>query len=274
MARPLRICFPGALYHIITRGNGRKPIYRDDADRVHFLWILERVVDRYAWLCHAYVLMTNHYHLVVETPTGNLPIGMRQLNGRHAQSFNARHDGCGHVFQSRYRSILIERDSQLLENCRYVVLNPVRAGICRHPGEWPWSSYRATAGEAAAPAFLCTSGVLGQLGKTRAQAEAAYREFVAAEIPSALDIVGERAGRDVFLRDTFGFDPPIPEIPRVQIEPLRRPLREIFDHETAPVLAAYRTHGYTLREIAEHLGCHYSTVSRELHDEEAELRVR
>jgi putative transposase len=262
------------VYHVISRGNARQAIFRDDADREYFLGILEGVVFRHEWLCHAYVLMGNHYHLIVETPKPNLPIGMGQLNSEHAQSFNARYDRCGHVFQSRYRSILIERESQLLSNCRYVILNPVRAGLCTQPGEWPWSSYLATAGEAPVPRFLCTDVILGMFARSRAQAQAAYRAFVAEALPLEPDVVGERVGGEAFLRDRFGLDVPIPEIPRVQIEPLRRPLDEIFDHEPAPVLAAYRKHGYTLREIASHLGCHYSTVSRELRDEEADARVR
>jgi REP element-mobilizing transposase RayT len=133
MARPLRIAVAGGLYHLITRGNARERIYLDDLDREIFLDRLAHSVERYGWLCHAYCLMDNHYHLLVETPQPNLSIGMRQLNGLYAQTFNSRHDRCGHVFQVRFRSIFVEKDSHLLSCCRYVVLNPVRAGICEHP---------------------------------------------------------------------------------------------------------------------------------------------
>jgi len=127
MARPLRIEYDRAVYHITSRGNARKAIYGDDADREIFLETLHKVTKRYNWLCHAYCLMNNHYHLVIETPDGNLSRGMRQLNGVYTQRYNARHYSVGHIFQGRYKAILIQKDSHLLEVSRYVVLNPVRA---------------------------------------------------------------------------------------------------------------------------------------------------
>lgn len=257
---------------MISRGNAGERVFRDDFDKSRFLTTLAQVVDRFGWLCHAYCLMDNHYHLVVETPRPNLPIGMRQLNGLHAQRFNRRHRRCGHVFQARYRSILVERESHLLEVVRYVVLNPVRAAICTDPKAYPWSSHPATAGLIPAPAFLCTDWILGQFGRRRRTAESSYRAFVAAGRVGAMEVkvLGERLGTERFLRDRFGFDAPLEEVPRVQVEPLRRPLGEIFaSGDVAPVASAYRRHGYTLREIAEHLGCHYSTISRRLRREEA-----
>ena len=145
MARPLRIEYPGALYHVTSRGNARAPIYKADADRETFLDVLERVTERFNWLCHAYCLMDNHYHLMIETPDGNLASGMRQLSGVYTQRFNRRHKRVGHVFQGRYKAILVDRDSYLLELCRYVVLNPVRAKMVRSARQWRWSSFRATA---------------------------------------------------------------------------------------------------------------------------------
>jgi putative transposase len=272
MARPLRICIPGGLYHVIARGNARAPIHRDDADRFAFLRILARVVDRFGWLCHAYCLMWNHYHLVVETPRPNLPTGMQQLNGPYARWFNDRHDLCGHVFQARYRSILVQKDDHLLALCRYVVLNPVRAGLCRAPDEYHWSSYRATAGMAPAEPFLTTDWLLGWFAGTRAAAQARYRAFV---VEDNTDVVagrvrGERLGGTALLKASFGLEPPLAEIPRVQVEPLPPALAQIFAGDpAAPVSTAYRRHGYTLQAIAEHLGCHYSTVSRRLRREEA-----
>src|SRR5207247_381934 len=146
MARPLRLSYPGALYHVTARGNARQAIYTDDADRQMFLLVLEDVETRYHWLCHAYCLMDNHYHLLLETPQGNLSAGMRQVNGVYTQRFNRRHGRVGHIFQGRFKAILVERESYLLELCRYLVLNPVRAGIVRQPERYRWSSYRATAG--------------------------------------------------------------------------------------------------------------------------------
>jgi REP element-mobilizing transposase RayT len=275
MARPLRLCFPDARYHVIARGNSDGAIYVDDLDCEFFLGEFSRVVERYSWLCHAYCLMTTHYHLVLETPLANLPVGMQRLNGGHASRFNERHGRTGHVFGSRYRSILIEDARYLLAVCRYIVLNPIRAGICDRPEDWPWSSYRATAGLEPTPRFLTTETILAEVGgDTYPAAQAAYREFVAAGIDEALAerVRGERLGSDGFLRQRFGIDPPLAEIPRVQIEPERRQLAEIFAEERFAVACAYRSHGYSLAEIAAHLGCHYSTVSRRLAREEQELR--
>jgi REP element-mobilizing transposase RayT len=257
---------------VIARGNARQPIVVDDTDRGFFLRVLDQVVKRFSWLCHAYCLMDNHYHLVIETPLPNLPSGMRQLNGRYAQRFNERHDRCGHVFESRYRSILVERESYLLELCRYVVLNPVRARLCDDPAVWPWSSYAATAGLRPPETFLTTDWLLAQFASTRGLAQKSYRVHVAEGAADLLanSVTGERLGEGDFLRSRFGFDSPLPEIPRVQVEPVPPTLEEIFaDNLTTPVETAYRRHGYTLGEIANYLGCSYSTVSRRLRREEA-----
>jgi len=146
MARPLRIEFPGAVYHITSRVNEKKKIFRDDQDHSTFLTILHRVVVRYNWLCHAYCLMNNHYHLLVETPEGTLSIGMRQINGVYTQLFNKRYERVGHLFEGIFKGILVQKDSHLLEVCHYIVLNPVRAKVAEAPYKWKWSSYWATAG--------------------------------------------------------------------------------------------------------------------------------
>ena len=152
----MRIEFRGAVYHVTSRGNTRQAIFRDDIDRIDFLEVLYSVVKRFNFIVHAYCMMRNHYHLLIETPDGNLSQGMRQLNGVYTQRFNRRHNRVGHVLQGRYKAILVEKNSYLLELARYVVLNPVRAaGIVKSPGDWKWSSYRATAGyEKAIPCFI------------------------------------------------------------------------------------------------------------------------
>ena len=155
MARPLRIEYPGALYHITSRGNGGQKIFRSDKDRVYFLKLLATLTDRFHWLCHAWCLMDNHYHLVIETPEGNLSRGMRQLNGMYTQKYNWKYHKTGHVFQGRYKAIIVDKDSYLLELCRYVALNPVRAHVVEEPEDFRWSSYRATAGIDKAPSFPC-----------------------------------------------------------------------------------------------------------------------
>ena len=141
MARPLRIEYPGALYHVTARGNARQRIYNDSKDCQAFLDLLGKLSDRYHWLCHAYCLMTNHYHLLLETPEGNLAEGMRQLNGIYTQAFNRRHHKVGHVFQGRYHAILVDKDCYLLEVARYIVLNPVRAKMVKEAQAYLWSSY-------------------------------------------------------------------------------------------------------------------------------------
>ncbi|MDX8409364.1 MAG: transposase [Mariprofundales bacterium] len=144
MARPLRVEFSGAIYHVTSRGNAQADIYLDDTDRADFLDTLANVIERFGWVCHAYCLMTNHYHLVIETPQANLAQAMRQLNGVYTQRFNRRHHRVGHIFQGRYKAILVEHDVYLLELGRYVVLNPVRAGMVEGARHWPWSSYRGS----------------------------------------------------------------------------------------------------------------------------------
>jgi len=178
MVRPLRIEYAAAVYHITSRGNEKKAVFKDDQDNTNFLNVLQHVNKGCHWICHAYCLMDNHYHLLIETPDGNLSLGMRQLNGVYTQLFNKRHQRTGHLFQGRYKSILIEKDSYLLEVCRYVVLNPVRAGMVERPEEWKWSSYRATAGRETPARCLRVDWVLGQFSHKRAKAERAYRQFV------------------------------------------------------------------------------------------------
>jgi putative transposase len=154
MARPLRIDFPEALYHVTSRGDRREPIFFDDADRLAFLDVLALGCERLEVDAHAWCLMGNHYHLVLATPQGNLSALMRHLNGVYTQRFNRRHGKVGHVFQGRFKAILVDRDAYLLAVCRYVDLNPVRARIVASPGEWAWSSYRALTGAAECPPWL------------------------------------------------------------------------------------------------------------------------
>lgn len=151
MSRPLRVQYSGAVYHVTSRGNARQPIFWDDTDRDLLLSTASRVISRYQWLCHAYCLMDNHYHLLIETLQPSLSIGMRQLNGLYTQAFNRRHNRVGHLLQGRYTAILVEKQAHLLELCRYVVLNPLRVKAERRVGNWKWSSYLPTAGLALCP---------------------------------------------------------------------------------------------------------------------------
>jgi len=274
MTRPLRIEYPGEVYHATSRGDARRPIFRTEEDRVLFLEVLASIVSRFHWLCHAYCLMDNHYLLVLETPEGNLSRGMRHLNGVYTQRFNRRYGKPGHVFQGRYKAIVVERESYLLELCRYVVLDPVRAKASATPEAWRWSSYRATAGYADAPDYLETDWILSHFGKTRKTAQRHYREFVRA---------GEKNGRpwDHLRGQVYLGDDPfvtamknlvrksetLEEIPRIQRYAGRPELRELFqsrgrNERDGAIVAAHVRYGYTLSEIGRHLGIHYTTVSK------------
>jgi putative transposase len=169
---------PGALYHVTARGNNRERIFAEDWDRVLFLDCLDRVDERYAWMCHAYCLMDTHYHLLIETPQPNLALGCQRLNGVYAQLFNQRHGRIGHLFQGRYHAALVQTDSHVLEAARYIVLNPVRAGLARGPADWSWTSYHATAGLALRPRCLVTEWILGQIAPNVGRARTRYRRFV------------------------------------------------------------------------------------------------
>jgi REP element-mobilizing transposase RayT len=179
MARPLRLEHAEALWHVTSRGNARQEIFRDDADRELFLRILAGAIRRFRWRLHAYVLMGNHYHLLLETPDPNLSRGMHRINAVYSQKFNLRYDRVGHVLQGRFKAILVEKEVHLLELVRYVVLNPVRAGLVREVAEWRWSNYLSTAGLARCPAWLVTDWTIAQFGQG-SDAQRAYREFVAA----------------------------------------------------------------------------------------------
>ena len=179
MARPLRIEFAGALYHVTSRGDGREDIYLDTEDRELYLTVLGEVCDLFNWSVHSWCQMTNHYHLLVETPDANLSKGMRYLNGVYTQRFNRKHSRVGHVFQGRYKAILVEKDSYLLELARYIVLNPVRAGMVGSAEQWEWSSYQITARLASSPDWFDREWILGCFGKNEKQAIKSYMQFVA-----------------------------------------------------------------------------------------------
>jgi putative transposase len=168
-----------AYYHVTSRGNNGRSIYADDLDRRLFLVLVERVARRHGWVVLGYCLMTNHYHLILRIPEGGLSAGMQVLNGGYALMTNARHGDTGHLFRNRFFSSTMYHDSHLLEACRYVVLNPCRAGICASGEDWPWSSYRACAGLVHSPAFLAAGELLGLFGTQPEVARQRYQQFVA-----------------------------------------------------------------------------------------------
>ena len=275
MARPLRIEYPGAVYHVTSRGNARNKIFSDDQDREIFLSILGGVVKRYNWLCHAYCLMDNHYHFMIETPDANLSIGMRQLNGIYTQKYNRRHHKPGHIFQGRFKAILVQKENYLLELCRYVVLNPVRAGVVAKPEAWRWSSYRTTAGLRKELDYLTTDWILGLFNSKSTVAQKQYRAFVREGIHrgSPWDelqgqvLLGEEGFVEKF-KDLLEDKKQVKEIPRSQRYVSRPSLDKIFSGQKAKaqrdisINAAHMSHGYTLKEIADYLRIHYTTVSK------------
>ena len=271
MARPLRLELSGGVYHVTSRGDGREDIYLSDGDREAWLDVFATVCKRFNWVCHAWCQMTNHYHILVETPEANLAQGMRQLNGVYTQRFNRAHARVGHVFQGRYKAILVERDSYLLELARYVVLNPLRAKMVRRLEAWPWSSYLATCGQAASPAWLQTDWTLGQFGQRRSSAIAKYVTFVheGARLPSVwTQLQGQiYLGSDAFvtrmqslIEDKSSLD----EIPRAQKRALPKPLShfEARYPRNEAMARAYLSGQHSMLSIAQHFGVHYSTVSR------------
>lgn len=271
MARPLRLEFAGALYHITSRGNRRGDIYENDEDRQQFLKLLNDVCDTHNWGCHAYCLMSNHYHLLIETPDANLSKGMRQLNGVYTQTFNRKHNRVGHLFQGRYRAILVEKQNYLLELARYIVLNPVRAQMVRSAREWPWSSYRATAGQEQAQTCLQTEWILAAFGKRKQKAIEGYKQFVSEGKgqPSPWQVLKNQVylGSEEFIdkiQQHIDGDKELDEIPYSQRRPVARKLEEYrskHNQRNEAIVEAYRSGGYTLKEIGVYFGLHYSTVS-------------
>jgi len=248
MGRPARIEFSGAVYHVSARGNQKNLIFRDDYDRQFFLQLLSEVGGKMAWKFYAWCLMDNHYHLVFETLEPNLCAGMKSLNGRYAAHFNFRHQGCGHLFQGRFSSSLIAKDSYLLEACRYAALNPVRAGLVKDPVAWPWSSF-ASLWRPARQDFPDASALLEMFDEDFFAAVEKYRQFVLeAPLPYTPDQSAPRGE----------------ESPEAAALPKFRPdLAELLSGEDRDqaIDRAHRLHGYSQREIAQELGLHPSSVN-------------
>jgi putative transposase len=205
MARPLRPEFEGAVYHVMSHGREKGRIFSDDADRALFLDGLKHVVEEKRWIVHAYCLTANHVHLLVETPVGNLSAGMHAVNGAYSQAYNRRHSRTGQLMEGRFHAVLVQKESYLLELACSIVLNPVRARTVKDPADYPWSNYRATAGDVPAPSWLDTEWTLAQFGKNRRSARNAYRRFVleGKGLPSPLEQVTRQVylGDEEFLKD-------------------------------------------------------------------------
>ncbi|MEH8016400.1 transposase [Rheinheimera muenzenbergensis] len=271
MARPLRLEFAGALYHITSRGNERKAIYVDDTDFELFLMLLGKVCEQYNWVVHAYCLMSNHYHLLVETPDANLSKGMRQLNGTFTQAINRKHKRVGHLFQGRYKAILVDKDAYLLELNRYIVLNPIRANMVQALDDWPWSNWHAVMGKTVSPAWLATDAILRMFGKQRKTAREKYDAFVqqGKGVP-----VWDKLSNQIFLGNDdfvqshlalFNETDELSDIPQKQRRGKAQSLAEYEQHagtRDQAIVAAYCSGSYTLKDIGSYFGLHYSWVSK------------
>ena len=271
MTRPLRIEFPGALYHVTARGDQLGAIYRDVADRYIWLEVLGLVCARFHLVVHAYCQMTNHFHLMVETAEGNLSQGMRQLNGIYSQRVNRRHNLVGHVFQGRYKAVLVQKEAHLLELSRYIVLNPLRAGMVTSDAEWHWSSHHFMLDPAGKPAWLDREWLLGQFGSSPENAVEGYRQFVAAG-----------AGAESPLRETqfqlvLGDEDfvarhrrrqkrtELADVGKTQRRITARTLPEYevgYPDRDEAMARAYHSTAFTMANIGAYFGVTYKTVSR------------
>ena len=271
MARPIRLEYAGAIYHVTSRGDRREDIYDSDADRECFIKTLGDVCKRFNWVCHAYSLMSNHYHLLIETPDANLSKGMRQLNGVYTQAYNRANGRVGHVFQGRYKAIMVEKQGYLLELARYIVLNPVRASMVRSVSQWRWSSYRATTGQVLNPGWLNTDWLLASFSKRKSQAVKLYKAFVAEGKGQPSPWLQLRnqvyLGSDDFvaqLNALIDGDKELSEIPSSQRRAVPKALslyKENASSRNAAIVEAYLSGGYRLKEVGDYFGLHYSTVS-------------
>jgi len=271
MARPLRLEFAGALYHVTSRGDRREDIFLSDDDRSDWLEVLGIVCARFNWVVHAFCQMTNHYHLLVETVDGNLSGGMRQFNGLYTQRFNRRHGLVGHLFQGRYKAILVQKEAYLLELARYVVLNPLRANMVKSLDDWRWSSYHFVTGQEAPPPWLDTDWLIAQFGSQRSKALRAYRQFVMAGrgLPSPMLDTRHQLllGDDVFVERHWQTKKPeeLREVSKAHRRSLALSLDEYRmrhpDRDQA-IAQAYLSGAYTMAEIGRYFEVHYMTVSR------------
>ncbi len=295
MSRPVRIELPGGAYHVTSKGRQThqpgtasakstksidttnlthntaqqaQPIFRDQEDYAVFLNILDNVVARFGWLLHSYVLLADHYQLVIEVPGTNLSKGMRQLNGVYTQHVNRRYRQQGSIFQGRFKSVLFEKQKYLLPLCRHVVTNPAPFA------SWPWSSYQATAGQVQGPAFLHTADLLGEFGKREKSSQRKYRDYVHAGVGAASPL--EQRTRQVLLGSAAfvrqmqplllgetGKKPPKAVRRRKSLTTIFRRLDGKSRAERNLLIRhAHQECNYTLTEIGQHLGLHHTTVSR------------
>jgi putative transposase len=285
MARRPRLQYPGAIYHVMSRGNRKAPIFDDDADRGRFFETLATASDRYGARLYEACQMTNHYHLLLATPRGNLSSVMQYLNGVFSQRTNRRHGRTGHLFEGRFRSIVVQRDSYLRRVSKYIVLNPVRAGVVSDVAAWPWSTFRATAGLEDAPAWLYTQWVDEAFGApTHGESQARYRTWVheprrpmrGGELDGV--VYGTRSFERTVLAEArrAWTDRPLPRawgaLARPSLGELFRGVCACQHRRDVAIREAHVSHGYNMAQIGRFLELDRSTVSKVIRRVEASVR--
>lgn len=263
MARPIRLEYQNACYFVTSRGNASQRVFLSSDDGRLWLSTFESVCSRFGWICYAYCLMDNHYHIVFETPKANLSAGMRQLNGVYTQAFNRVHNRSGHLFTGRFNSVIFQKEKYLKRVIRHTVSNPVRKGLITSPIQWKWSSCRASSGRESI-SFIDTATVAGIFGGVKE-----FENFVST--PEESDIRSEiknqiYLGDGEFIENSSKFayakhSKEIPSEQRIGLKNIARFAGGIADRNEA-VFAAYRSGGFSMKEISDHFGIHYSTVSR------------
>lgn len=287
MARPLRIEFPGAFYHITSRGNEQKDIFKSQRDRARFLSYLESATQRYGGVIHTYCLMNNHYHLLLETPLGNLSQIMRHINGAYTTYFNTKWKRAGHLLQGRYKAILVDVDEYAKELSRYIHLNPVRTEIVDRPEEYSWSSYRYYIGLEKRPDWLITDFTLSYFGTKVSNAQKRYRRFVEGMIREEYDsplkdtVASTILGKEDFVEEIKRkylnrkkVDRNLPALrelsPRLTVKGIIEEVNTVIGEDTVLLnkLGLYFCHRYSgsrLKEIGKHFGVGESAVSQASH---------
>jgi putative transposase len=275
MARQIRIEYPGAVYHITSRGNARKKIFLSNKDYLLFLGILKDTIDRYNWISYSYCLMPNHYHLFIETVDPNLSQGMRQLNGVFTQKYNYYNKKTGHIFQGRYKAALVEKESYFGQVMRYIAMNPVKAKLVSRPEQWKWSGHNEIV--SLKNKIIDHEKALRHFDDNKKKAVLVYKSLFKKEIDNEFNIKDELKGG--FILGTEGFidnikalfcgKEAINEIPKKERYISRPSLGKLFKNKAIDksernklICLANLKHGYSLTEISNHLNCHYSTLSK------------
>lgn len=274
MARPIRIQYPDAFYHIMSRGSDRLNIFNDPQDYQNFLIVFFDTIKRYNWTCYSYCLMPNHYHLLIKTHEANLSLGMRQLNGVYTQNYNIRYKRIGHLFQGRFRSILVEEEKYKYELIRYIALNPLRANISQRIEDYRWNSVLEVLGLIDKTGCINIKEILLNFDEDEEKAKKIFLEFLNSR--SRKDIEKPKGGiiigSNEFIDKIKGFlkskekEVEIPVRERLIHRPL---LKELFNGDIINkqkrnqlIYEACIDYGYSLSEISRALGMHYASVSR------------